>query len=91
MSDATIIPFRQPAHSDEAGDVQCCCSLCQPATDLREYLAGFIGRFPFEPLAGCDFERGYLAGLITAYQAAGFDRNDARYLAGLRMLKRMSS
>jgi hypothetical protein len=79
MSDATIIPFPTTGQPVET------------APDLREYLAGFIARFPFEPLAGCDFERGFLAGLLTAYEAAGFDRGDARYLAGNRLLQRMSA
>jgi hypothetical protein len=56
---------------------------------LKQYLAGFIARMPIEDI-GDEFQRGFLGGLMSAYEAAGFDRNDARYLAGVRLAKRMS-
>lgn len=60
-----------------------------PVDDVAEYLAEFIGRFPFEDM-GDQFQRGMLSGLVTAYEVAGFDRGDARYLAAQRLLARMA-
>lgn len=60
------------------------------APELKDWLAGFIERMPIEDI-GDEFQRGFLAGLMEAYEAAGFDLNDARYLAGVRTAKRMGA
>lgn len=59
------------------------------APELKDWLAGFIARMPIEDFN--EFQRGYLGGLMTVYEAAGFDLNDARYLAGVRTAKRMGA
>jgi hypothetical protein len=62
-----------------------------PATTmeaLRGELASFIQAYPFEDISD-QFQRGMLSGLMAAYEIAGFDRGDARYQAGRRLLDRM--
>lgn len=60
-----------------------------PVDDVEDYLAEFIARFPFDDISD-QFQRGMLSGLMTAYEVAGFDRADVRYLAGGRLLERMA-
>lgn len=57
---------------------------------FKKRLADFIADFPYEDLT-VEFQRGMLAGLIEAYELADFDRGDARYIAGCRLLTKMKA
>ena len=71
------------------GERLCVLPFQKPGS-LKDHLADFIVRFPFEDL-GSEFQRGMLSGLISAYELGGFDQNDARFIAGQKLLYKMSA